>query len=97
TNRAVGGSNPPGCTIFSEIFSNEDIEEVAELTAGTRKDNVALATARRANASESSSRMHHLLQKISFKNISFLNNYFIHFLNFLLLRHQRQNQAITLK
>ena len=44
-----------------------------------------------------SSRMHHLLQKISFKNISFLNNYFIHFLNFLLLRHQRQNQAITLK
>ncbi|EOA2348048.1 hypothetical protein ACVX00_003770, partial [Escherichia coli] len=82
---------------FSEIFSNEDIEEVAELTAGTRKDNVALATARRANASESSSRMHHLLQKISFKNISFLNNYFIHLLNFLLLRHQRQNQAITLK
>uniref|UniRef100_UPI00254CF0B5 hypothetical protein n=1 Tax=Escherichia coli TaxID=562 RepID=UPI00254CF0B5 len=44
-----------------------------------------------------SSRMHHLLPKISFKNISFLNNYFIHFLNFLLLRHQRQNQAITLK
>ncbi|ESE37893.1 hypothetical protein HMPREF1622_00837, partial [Escherichia coli A35218R] len=44
-----------------------------------------------------SSRMHHLLQKISFKNISFLNNYFIHFLNFLLLLHQRQNQAITLK
>ncbi|EFI87830.1 hypothetical protein ECRG_01748 [Escherichia coli H617] len=41
--------------------------------------------------------MHHLLQKISFKNISFLNNSFIHFLNFLLLRHQRQNQAITLK
>ncbi|MGQ7789953.1 HAD hydrolase-like protein [Shigella flexneri] len=40
--------------------------------------------------------MHHILQKISFKNISFLNNYFIHFLNFLLLRHQRQNQAITL-
>ncbi|WP_213060232.1 hypothetical protein, partial [Escherichia coli] len=43
TNRAVGGSNPPGCTIFSEIFSNEGIEEVAELTAGTRDDNVALA------------------------------------------------------
>ncbi|ENA4753136.1 TPA: hypothetical protein ACUKFN_001150 [Escherichia coli] len=83
--------------MFSEIFSNEDIEEVAELTAGTRDDNVALATARRANASESSSRMHHLLQQISFKNISFLNNYFIHFLNILLLRHQRQNQAITLK
>ncbi|HFO5830463.1 TPA: hypothetical protein ACHKA3_003188, partial [Escherichia coli] len=49
TNRAVGGSNPPGCTIFSEIFSNEGIEEVAELTAGTRDDNVALATARRAS------------------------------------------------
>ncbi|HHY1990590.1 TPA: hypothetical protein ACV2AF_003269, partial [Escherichia coli] len=46
---AVGGSNPPGCTIFSEIFSNEGIEEVAELTAGTRDDNVALATARRAS------------------------------------------------
>ncbi|WP_203739505.1 hypothetical protein, partial [Escherichia coli] len=39
TNRAVGGSNPPGCTIFSVIFSNEDIEEVAVLTAGTREDN----------------------------------------------------------
>ncbi|HFQ8964973.1 TPA: hypothetical protein ACHTFN_003960, partial [Escherichia coli] len=49
TNRAVGGSNPPGCTIFSETFSNEGIEEVAELTAGTRDDNVALATARRAS------------------------------------------------
>ncbi|WP_212740329.1 hypothetical protein, partial [Escherichia coli] len=36
-------------------------------------------------------------QKFPSKNISFLNNYFIHFLNFLLLRHQRQNQAITLK
>ncbi|HHL4703673.1 TPA: hypothetical protein ACQ7Z4_003716, partial [Escherichia coli] len=48
-NRAVGGSNPPGCTILSEIFSNEDIEEVAVLTAGTREDNVALATARRAS------------------------------------------------
>ncbi|WP_205686885.1 hypothetical protein, partial [Escherichia coli] len=97
TNRAVGGSNPPGCTIFSVTFSNEGIEEIAVLAAGTRKDNVAPATARRANVSESSSRMHHLLQKISFKNISFLNNSFIHFLNFLLLRHQRQNQAITLK
>ncbi|WP_212735984.1 hypothetical protein, partial [Escherichia coli] len=43
------GSNPPGCTIFSEIFSNEGIEEVAELTAGTRDDNVVLATARRAS------------------------------------------------
>ncbi|HFP1423758.1 TPA: hypothetical protein ACHKD6_003933, partial [Escherichia coli] len=96
-NRAVGGSNPPGCTIFSVTFSNEGIEEVAVLTAGTREDNVAPAAARRANASESSSRMHHLLQKISFKNISFLNNYFIHFLNILLLLHQRQNQAITLK
>ncbi|XNM60225.1 hypothetical protein ACLK1T_19825 [Escherichia coli] len=30
---------------LSEIFSNEGIEEVAELTAGTRDDNVALATA----------------------------------------------------
>ncbi|EPM0836093.1 TPA: hypothetical protein ACXG82_004194, partial [Escherichia coli] len=97
TNRAVGGSNPPGCTIFSVTFSNEGIEEVAVLTAGTREDNVAPAAARRANASESSSRMHHIIQKISFKNISFLNNYFIHFLNFLLLLHQRQNQAITLK
>ncbi|WP_338310821.1 hypothetical protein, partial [Escherichia coli] len=48
-NRAVGGSNPPGCTIFSVIFSNEGIEEVAVLTAGTREDNVALATARRAS------------------------------------------------
>ncbi|WP_338275452.1 hypothetical protein, partial [Escherichia coli] len=47
--RAVGGSNPPGCTIFSVIFSNEGIEEVAVLTAGTREDNVALATARRAS------------------------------------------------
>ncbi|MEB7527729.1 hypothetical protein NGB57_22645, partial [Escherichia coli] len=46
---------------FSVIFSNEGIEEVAVLTAGTREDNVAPATARRANASESSSRMHHLL------------------------------------
>ncbi|ESD31931.1 hypothetical protein HMPREF1602_04935, partial [Escherichia coli 907889] len=27
--------NPPGCTIFSVIFSNEGIEEVAVLTAGT--------------------------------------------------------------
>ena len=67
------------------------------LSSGKAGDNVAPATARRANVSESSSRMHHLLQKISFKNISFLNNSFIHFLNFLLLRHQRQNQAITLK
>ncbi|MGS6351276.1 hypothetical protein ACVGXE_01055, partial [Escherichia coli] len=41
--------NPPGCTIFSEIFSNEGIEEVAELTPGTRDDNVSLATARRAS------------------------------------------------
>ncbi|MCK3363745.1 hypothetical protein MZH28_23605, partial [Escherichia coli] len=41
--------NPPGCTIFSVIFSNEGIEEVAVLTAGTREDNVALATARRAS------------------------------------------------
>ncbi|WP_338265532.1 hypothetical protein, partial [Escherichia coli] len=49
TNRAVGGSNPPGCTIFSVTFSNEGIEEVAVLTAGTREDNVALATARRAS------------------------------------------------
>ncbi|WP_338239520.1 hypothetical protein, partial [Escherichia coli] len=48
-NRAVGGSNPPGCTIFSVTFSNEGIEEVAVLTAGTREDNVALATARRAS------------------------------------------------
>ncbi|EPM3147666.1 hypothetical protein ACTLPH_004235, partial [Escherichia coli] len=32
-NRAVGGSNPPGCTIFSVTFSNEGIEEVAILTA----------------------------------------------------------------
>ncbi|WP_338297471.1 hypothetical protein, partial [Escherichia coli] len=47
--RAVGGSNPPGCTIFSVIFSDEGIEEVAVLTAGTREDNVALATARRAS------------------------------------------------
>ncbi|TLI97221.1 hypothetical protein FEK49_19030 [Escherichia sp. E4385] len=73
------------------------MEKVAVLTAGTRENNVAPATARRANASESSSRMHHLLQKISFKNISFLNNYFIHILNNLPFRHQRQNQAITLK
>ncbi|WP_212762483.1 hypothetical protein, partial [Escherichia coli] len=43
------GSNPPGCTIFSVTFSNEGIEEVAVLTAGTREDNVALATARRAS------------------------------------------------
>ncbi|MEM5964202.1 hypothetical protein J4V58_26985, partial [Escherichia coli] len=49
TNRAVGGSNPPGCTIFSVTFSNEGIEEIAVLTAGTREDNVALATARRAS------------------------------------------------
>ncbi|EOP2375757.1 hypothetical protein QQ541_004713, partial [Escherichia coli] len=28
-----GGSNPPGCTIFSVTFSNESIEEVAILTA----------------------------------------------------------------
>ncbi|PGG33255.1 hypothetical protein BMR12_23765, partial [Escherichia coli] len=40
---------PPGCTILSEIFSNEDMEEVAVITAGTREDNVALATARRAS------------------------------------------------
>ncbi|EKQ3784463.1 hypothetical protein PX971_000737 [Escherichia coli] len=45
-------SNPPGCTIFSVTFSNEGIEEIAVLTAGTREDNVASATARRANASE---------------------------------------------
>ncbi|MCZ9083948.1 hypothetical protein OM213_17620, partial [Escherichia albertii] len=95
--RAVGGSNPPGCTIFSVIFSDEDMEEVAVTTACTRKDNVASATARRENASESSSRMRHLLQKFPSKNLSFLNNYFLHFLNILLLRHQRQNQAITLK
>ncbi|MCO8119982.1 hypothetical protein NI760_22200, partial [Escherichia coli] len=38
-----------GCTIFSVTFSNEGIEEVAVLTAGTREDNVALATARRAS------------------------------------------------
>ncbi|WP_207106166.1 hypothetical protein, partial [Escherichia sp. 93.1518] len=49
TNRAVGGSNPPGCTIFSVIFSDEGIDEVAVITAGTREDNVALATARRAS------------------------------------------------
>ncbi|WP_212590125.1 hypothetical protein, partial [Escherichia coli] len=96
-NRAVGGSNPPGCTIFSVIFSDDGMEEAMVITVCSREDNVAAATARRANASESSSRMHHLLQKIPFKNISFLNNYFIHFLNILLLRHQRQNQAITLK
>ncbi|WP_338295849.1 hypothetical protein, partial [Escherichia coli] len=48
-NRAVGGSNPPGCTIFSVTFSDEGMEEVAVLTAGTREDNVALATARRAS------------------------------------------------
>ncbi|WP_213058774.1 hypothetical protein, partial [Escherichia coli] len=35
--------NPPGCTIFSVTFSNEGIEEVAVLTAGTREDNVAPA------------------------------------------------------
>ncbi|EMV3262016.1 hypothetical protein AACH76_001504 [Escherichia coli] len=35
--------------MFSEIFSNEGIEEVAVLTAGTREDNVAPATARRAS------------------------------------------------
>ncbi|MCP9601309.1 hypothetical protein NM976_00190, partial [Escherichia coli] len=40
----------PGCTIFSVTFSNEGIEEVAVLTAGTREDNVASATARRASA-----------------------------------------------
>ncbi|MCL7056011.1 hypothetical protein MWK15_19065, partial [Escherichia coli] len=57
----------PGCTIFSVTFSNEGIEEIAVLTAGTRKDNVAPATARRANVSESSSRMHHLLQKFPSK------------------------------
>ncbi|ESE20491.1 hypothetical protein HMPREF1623_03403, partial [Escherichia coli 910096-2] len=43
----VGGSNPPGCTIFSVTFSNEGIEEVAVLTAGTREDNVAPAAARK--------------------------------------------------
>ncbi|EJS1737791.1 hypothetical protein NW666_003940, partial [Escherichia albertii] len=52
---------PPGCTIFSVIVSDEDMEEVAVTTSCTRKDNVASATTRRANASESSSRMHHLL------------------------------------
>ena len=34
---------------------------VCEIIASTREDNVASATARRANTSESSSRMHHLL------------------------------------
>ncbi|MFK9979540.1 hypothetical protein, partial [Klebsiella oxytoca] len=31
------------------IFSNEGVDEVAVLAASTREDNVALATARRAN------------------------------------------------
>ena len=38
--------------IGTVTFSNEGIEEIAVLTAGTREDNVASATARRANASE---------------------------------------------
>ncbi|EDS5077882.1 hypothetical protein C4W24_003734, partial [Salmonella enterica subsp. enterica serovar Typhi] len=30
-------------------FSDEDTDKIAVITAGTRKDNVALATARRAS------------------------------------------------